>query len=181
MDGREPSSSRIARIVGAVLTMVVAFGCASLRGAPDFPATTTLEESDPHYAHALKAYHDAKDPDARKSIRDAFIETRVGQMDRAYGEYKQTIYSQRVGSAVGVDIATLALSAVGAAVSEAGTKTITSALSGGLIGSKASIDRNVYFGRTLPALLAQMDGMRAQLRAQLLDGMLVGTERYPLM
>jgi len=170
----------------APLTLVLAMlatlaGCASFNGAPTWNPATTLKEADPLYAGYIERYYRARTPASRQTIRNEFIEVRAGMVDRAYASFKESIYAQRVGSAVGVDVATLTLNAIGAAVSDVGTKTGTSALSAGLIGSKSSIDKNVYFDRTLPALLAQMDGARSQVRTRILAGMLVDVERYPLM
>ena len=170
------------RRLPAVIGLVMLLGaCASFKGAPEWPMATDMAASDPLHDAYLKKYYLATTLEARQSIRNEFIEVRTGLIDRAYAGFKQTVYTQRVSSAVAVDLATLTLNAIGAAVSDVGTKTATSALSGGLIGGQASIDKNVYFDRTLPAMLAQMDGMRAQVRVRLLDGMLVGVDRYPLM
>jgi hypothetical protein len=157
-------------------------GCASFDGAPPRPdGASSLEATDKLYHDAIQRYHGTTDEPQRKRIRDEFIEIRAGIIDRHYSAFKLQIYSQRVGANVGVDIATLGLNAIGASVSGAGTKTTLHALSGGLIGSKASVDKNVYFDRTLPALLTQMDGLRAQARLRLLDRMLLDTDRYPMV
>lgn len=174
-------SNCLARLTLALAALAIMPGCASFNGAPAWNPATTLKEADPLYAGYIERYYRARSNASRQAIRNEFIEVRAGMVDRAYATFKESVYAQRVGSAVGVDVATLTLNAIGAAVSDVGTKTGTSALSAGLIGSKSSIDKNVYFDRTLPALLAQMDGARSQVRARILVGMLVDVERYPLM
>jgi hypothetical protein len=159
--------------------LAVLQGCASFQGAPDWDAAKDLATADPLYADAVQKYYAANAD--RVAVRNQFIEVRAGLVDRRYHGFKDSLYSQRVGAAVGTDIATLALNSVGAAVSSVNAKTAANALSAGIIGSKASIDKNVYFDRTLPALLAQMDGARAQWRARLLAGMLLTPAQYSLM
>ncbi len=171
----------MAPVLIAVLASSLA-GCASFEGAPPrSDGEVSLESSDKLYHTVIENYYRTDDPTRRAKIRNRFIEVRAGLIDRKYATFKREIYTQRVGSDVGVDVATMGLNAIGAAVSDVGAKTALHALSGGLIGSKASIDKNVYFDRTLPAMLAQMDGLRAKVRIQLLNGMLVDSDRYPLM
>lgn len=156
-------------------------GCASFSGAPTVDPATTLATADPLYASYVTRFYATTDMAQRVAVRNEFIEQRSGVIDRAYAGFKESIYTQRVGSAVGVDIATLVLNAAGAALPDAGVKTGTSALSATLIGSKTSIDKNVYFDRTLPALLAQMDGQRSVVRERILAGMASDATLYPLM
>ncbi len=167
-----------------LLVMLVSFllhGCASFQGSPDWNAAKSLDQVDPLYQQYIDRYYRATTPQARQRIRNQFIEIRSGLIDRNYAIFKESVYTQRVGTSVGTDIATLFLNAAGAALPDAGVKTGTSALSAGIIGSKTSIDKNVYFDRTLPALLAQMDGRRSEIRGGILAGMATDVERYPLM
>lgn len=170
------------RSVLVAVALVLLHGCASFQGAPDWNTATTLKTTDPLYQDFIGKYYDSKATvESRQLLRNQFIEIRSGLIDRSYAAFKDSIYTQRVGAGVGVDIATLFLGAAGAALPDVGVKTGASALSAGIIGSKASIDKNVYFDRTLPALLAQMDGMRSQIRGGILAGMATSVQRYPLM
>ncbi|MES2940960.1 MAG: hypothetical protein V4864_24995 [Pseudomonadota bacterium] len=180
MKVHEKRTTGIIGLYVAVICAALLPGCASFQGAPEWDNGRSLAATDSLYATYLNRYYVAT-INERIEVRNQFIEIRAALIDRSYAGFKQTLYSQRVGSAVGVDVATLALSAIGAAVSDVGTKTAASALSGGLIGSKASVDKNVYFDRTLPAMLAQMDGRRSEIRRRLLSGMLAPASLYPLM
>lgn len=171
------SRSRLTILVLATLLQA----CASFQGSPDWPADTTMAQSDPLYQQYVERYYAAPTPAAQQHVRNQFIEIRVGLIDRRFSGFRDQIYTQRVGSAVGVEVATLVLNALGAAMPQESVKTATSGLSAGLIGTKSSIDKNVYFDRTLPALLAQMDSARSQVRERLLAGMTVDVVRYPLM
>lgn len=180
-----PRSPRLRRAVlsACSATALLLTGCASIDSAPPRFAAgeTALSDADKYFAKVLDDYAKATDDAKRAAIRNAFIETRAALIDQAYSGFRQTMYSQRVGMNVGVDLATLGLAAAGAATASEQAKTGLHALSGALIGSKASIDKNVFFDRTLQALLAQMEAMRGTVRLRLLAGMGEGTQRYPLM
>ncbi|MGJ7570907.1 hypothetical protein ACSFBX_10270 [Variovorax sp. RB2P76] len=164
------------------LCLIWLSGCASFSGAPSRPEQSPgLETLDKAYGDTLTAYYTAIAPQTRQQVRNKFMETRAGVIDRQYAEFRGSLYAQRVGTAVGVDMATLGLNIAGVLATGERTKTAMNALSGGLIGGKASIDKNVYFDRTLPAMLSQMEGQRNTVRLRMLAGMDESTERYPLM
>ncbi len=157
-------------------------GCAGVASAPPRFGTevNALKQADAYFDGVLRRYLVAQ-PLKQKEIRNGFIETRTALIDQDYAGFRQTLYTQRVGMNVGVDLATLGLNAIGAVTGSLPAKTGLHALSGGLIGSKASVDKNVFFDRTMPALLAQMEAQRSAVRLRLLGGMMVAPERYPLM
>jgi hypothetical protein len=184
MSPRRPSGAdpvrSLMRVFAAALLLAVLQGCASFQGAPDWNRSQNAKEADPMFDAAVERFYAARTPERRVAVRNRFIETRMAIINRSYAAYKESIYTQRTGSAVGVDLATMLLGAAGAAVSDVGTKTGAAALSAGLIGGKASIDKNLYFDRTLPAMLAQMDGLRSQVRARILAGMTTDVDTYRL-
>ena len=156
-------------------------GCASFDGAPPRPsAPEALDLVDVQYESALADYYASGDPARRQDVRNRYIESRAVLIDRNYAVFRLTLYAQRVGSNVGVDLATLGLNTMGTVVGGAGAKSALHALSAITVGSKATIDKNVYFDRTLPAMLAQMDGLRGSVRNRLLNGLLTDVNRYPL-
>ncbi|MET3130887.1 hypothetical protein AAKU55_001145 [Oxalobacteraceae bacterium GrIS 1.11] len=157
-------------------------GCAGMSGAPPISSDTALTTSDPLHAAYLSKYYAAKDGmEEQRQIRNEFIEIRSALIDKNYKDFKKEIYFQRVGGNVSADIALLGLSGVGTAVSAATAKTWLSAISGGITGARVSVDKNVYFDQTLPALLAQMDGSRGVIRLRLLQAQALDVYSYPLM
>lgn len=167
----------------ALLMLVTAMlqGCASLHGAPEWPTAQSLKQDDPLYQRFMTRFYAAPTSEARALIRNEFIEVRTALINRSFNQFRQDIYAQRVGTAVSVDLATMLLGGLAAAVSNVGVKTGAGALTAVLVGSKASVDKNVFFDRTLPALLAQMEAKRAQVRERILAGMSADPVLYPLM
>jgi len=154
-------------------------GCSSFQGAPNWDPTA-VKSSDALFDEYVEKFFNLKSADERALVRNEYMTKRTAQIDRSYIDYKQGLYSQRVSSAVGIDVATLTLAGAAAAVSDVGTKTGTAAVAALLTGTKTSIDKNVYFDRTLPAMLSQMDALRAEVRAQLYAGALLPADRYSL-
>ncbi len=164
----------------AVIVLTLSNGCATTRGAPPgFPTSLeALKQLDPQYDETLNAYYL---PGAdQRAVRNKFIETRLGAVDTQYLSFKESLYTQAVASNVFVDLATIGLNVAGVATPGASTKTILHGASGGLLGAKASIDKNVFFERTMPALMSQMEALRKTVRARILEGMAKTVDAYPL-
>lgn len=168
----------------AAAAMAMAGGCASMQGGPDHAAgdASSAAVIDADYAAAISEYTVAGVSESRRAaVREGYVTRRAARIDRAYSSFRQDLYAQRTQSAIGLDVATMTLTAIAAAVGDSGVKTGAAALAGGLVGGKASIDKNLYFDRTLPALLTQMDSGRLDVRARLLAGLLLPTSGYSLM
>lgn len=166
-----------AAILGFVVLLVQ--GCSSFQGAPNWDPAA-VKSSDALFDVYVDKFFKANSLDERALVRNEYMTKRIAQIDRSYIDYQQGLYSQRVSSAVGTDVATMTLAGAAAAVSDVGTKTGASAVAALLTGTKTSIDKNVYFDRTLPAMLSQMDALRAEARAQLYAGALLPADRYSL-
>lgn len=175
-------NSRWLGVIAALGAMLLFGGCAaSFKGAPDrLYKADELTTLDPLYAKTIQAAASAASG-AQIGVRNQFIEMRSAVIDHQYDLFRGDLYEQRIGANVGVDLATLGLSGVGAATGSTQLKTGAAALAAFLIGGKASIDKNAYFDRTLPALLEQMDAARATVRRRILDSMLLDVGNYPLM
>ena len=167
------------RALGLAVSVLLVQGCSSFQGAPNWDPAA-VKSSDALFDEYVDKFFRLNLPDERVSVRNEYMTKRIAQIDRGYIDYKQQLYSQRVGSAVGIDVATMTLAGAAAAVSDVGTKTGAAAIAALLTGTKTSIDKNVYFDRTLPALLSQMDALRAEARAHLNAGALLPADRYSL-
>jgi hypothetical protein len=155
-------------------------GCATFQGAPaNLPdSQNALERLDPYYAAVLKDYYVSGGVPV--SVRNRFIETRLAVIDAQYLAFKQGLYREGVSSNLAVDVATLGLSLAGTLAPAASTKGILAAISGGLIGTRAAAEKNLYFEKTMPALLAQMEALRKTVRVEILKRMQLSVEAYPL-
>lgn len=172
--------TRFSILLVVVIALQALNGCAAIRGAPpSFPnSAEALKQLDPQYDEVLNAYYR---PGAdQRAIRNRFIETRLGAIDAQYLSFKESLYTQSVTSNILVDLTTIGLNVAGVATPGSSAKTILHGASGGLIGAKAAVDKNVFFERTMPALLSQMEALRKTVRARILEGLARTVDAYPL-
>ncbi len=163
------------------LLLALLGGCSAISGAPErVTSADALTAEDPAYKAALDDFYRQTDEVGRQRVRNQFVETRIAVVDHEYLKFRQSLYERRVGSALGTDLALMSLGGLGAAVSSAGAKTTYAALSAAVVGGKASVDKNVYFERTVSALLSQMDTLRNKKKIELFDGLALPITNYPL-
>jgi hypothetical protein len=104
----------------------------------------------------------------------------VYAIDLYFGQFQQDLFREGVGSGIATDWITLALAGAGAVAGNAGTKAALAAAAAGIIGAKAAFDKNVFFDKTMPALLAQMVALRKTVLVRIQAGLSQGIDRYPL-
>lgn len=115
-----------------------------------------------------------------RAYRNEVVHGRMLALDMQYALFKEAIYREGILSNLSVDILGAAIGAAGAATSSADASRILSALSGGISGAGTSINKNLYYERTLPALIALMDARRDAIRAEILTGLTLDIVVYPL-
>ena len=165
----------------ALLALLLLGACSSISGAPPrITSVDVLATEDPDYKRALDRFYRQRDDTGRVRVRNQFVETRIAIIDHEYLKFRQRLYQGRVSAELTADLGLLSLNALGAAVSSAGAKTTYAALSAALIGSKTSIDKNVYFERTIAALLSQMDTLRNNKKIVLFQGLTLPIANFPL-
>jgi hypothetical protein len=171
------------RILALTTVISLLMGCATMRygGAPEpsFNLKTDIEELKQYgLSTSIKAYYDKK-PNQTEQDRNYFVIGRLTLINLRYLEFVRnlTCDQQLLDSAVGM--ALLGLNLAGTAVPYAQTKTILAAISAGIAGSKDVIDKNYYFEKTIPALVAQMNAERQKALTPLLQGMQLSLKDYP--
>ncbi len=167
--------------------LLVALGglsaCSSVNGFPervDTDTTTRIAALQSKYflptVDVLAVYKAETD---KQAYRDTVIYGRLLALDLQFSVFQKALYKEGIVSNLTLDMIGLGLGAAGGLVSE-NTSQILSALSGGVAGARASINKNLYYERTLPALLALMEAKRAEKRTEIYQGLLQGVDVYPL-
>jgi hypothetical protein len=165
----------------SLLAMLLLGGCSSISGAPPrLTSVDVLATEDPDYKQTLDRFYRQKDEAGQVRVRNQFVETRIAIVDHEYLKFRQSLYQGRVSTELATDIGLLTLNAAGATVSSTAAKTTYAALSAALVGSKTSIDKNVYFERTVSALLSQMDTLRNNKKIVLFEGLTQPIAKFPL-
>lgn len=150
--------------------LAVLAGCTAIRGMPEPPRPTNVAQSDPTYLvdpAVLKAYQGETDQEKKKVLRNEITDERVLEIDHQFHEYEMELWRQGVGTGIGTDWVQLAVAGATATVGGESLKAALGAVSTGLVGAKASFDKNAFMERTLSAVMAQMVGERESVRANI--------------
>ena len=161
-------------------------GCASFDGTPH-PVTPTdlavkLAQNGPFdIATAANVAVVGKVPGGGtlRDYRDAFLAVQLGAIDAQYFRFRRDLTAQAKGANFALDLGVLGLTGGGAIAGERAAN-ILSAGGAGLTGAKASLNKEVYFEKTLPALVASMDARRLTLKVAVLQKMRMPIDAYSL-
>lgn len=166
--------------IGLVLVMT---GCASIDGYPN-----RLEYSEQYVAEvgpyaspaAVLQYNSMTDPTTATLLRNNTVTARIFSIDANFHQFVRDLTTQQNLTAVGVDWAAIGLASAGAVVGSSETKSILAAISAGLLGAKASVDKDVFYNKTIPALITLMEAQRKIVLAQIYVGLKKGASEYTL-
>lgn len=168
--------------ISGILALITT-GCQSLKAYPD---RTVTEQSELEYLKhyftddVIKKYNEIKDDNDKRTYRNEVVNSRLRAVDLQFEIFQKAINFEHNLAQIGTDWTVLALSGAGAVAGGASTKAILAAISGGLTGAKLSVDKTLYYEKTMPALIAQMEAMRATQLVNIQIGLQQGITQYPL-
>ncbi|MEP4892263.1 MAG: hypothetical protein ABJV04_19790 [Aliiglaciecola sp.] len=160
--------------------------CSSTRGYPDRPdrQDLKLQKLQEKYflpgVDVLAVYHDPVETTNQRVYRNKVVYGRMLAIDMQFQIFKQEMYGEGVKTTLSLDVAGVLVGGAGSVVTNADASKILSALSGGIAGTSTAINKNLYFEKTLPALIALMDAERLKVRAGIFEGLSQDTDVYPL-
>lgn len=176
--------------------------CAAFQGQPD-PVFSPSAASTPGYTleralgpintAVLGAYHSPDSDDRcvtlgpnstrcgldQTQYRNYVIGAYLAAANDKYGAFTRRLRLQSRGSSVALDIGSLGL-ATGASLASERTANVLAAIAAGLGGTRRTLEREVYFDQTVPALMGAMEAARTRLRAVILAGLTRPAAQYPL-
>lgn len=155
-------------------------GCATLRGSQDTLdqlKPTTLVSSEV----AIENFHKPLDADrkgmSRTDYRDYVVSTYLVGIEARYKRFVDQLESSDRGTALGFDLLQLGLSGATALVAKSAIDEL--AIVGITVaGARASVDKRVFFDRSLPALIATMDAERASIKGDIARKRKLPAETY---
>lgn len=164
------------------LLAIVLTGCSSIRAYPKrvVDEKTELKYLAHYFTDDVIQVYDSKPDDERRSYRDEVVNGRLRAIDLEFEIFQKEINTERNLSQIGTDWAVLGLSGAGTIAGGATTKAILAAISGGLTGAKLSFDKTLYYEKTMPVLLAQMEASRARQLVNIWIGLQQDPLQYPL-
>ena len=177
----------LGRIIAALAISVwcgLLIACAPLVGYPNDPENTaaTLDRLAPYFNGAAEAdYLATTDPGLRLAKRNALVLARMRAYDIEFTDFEKRLYGDGNAVTLGGDLVALAPTGLVATTGNAATKSALGAASTGVIGAKAAIDKDLYYQKTIPALLAQMEADRLKALLPITAGLKLSDADYPLM
>lgn len=176
---------RTAAIAGGLVAGLSA--CDSFRGGQQSiePAATTVAAATQYPPEkAITAFYSSDSADRQgldaKQYRDKVVRLRLLAIDARYKTFVEELHSAKAGVGLGADIATLVLGGVGTFVAGETTKSVLSAATAVIAGTRVSVDKNLFYDQTLPAIVSQMDAERAKQRLVIEKGMAQPETTYTL-
>lgn len=170
-----------------VLALLAASGCSTLTGYPVSSSDDAVEiAADAKYfaAEVTGNARSSSDKDraglSQRAYRDAVVYGRLHAINIRYDEFERTLTGTSNKLNLGADLAVLALNGFGATIGGATAKAALAAASAGVLGAKSAVDTDLFYQRTLPALLTQMRASRLAALYSVKLGLTQPEDRYPL-
>jgi hypothetical protein len=105
---------------------------------------------------------------------------RQGQSECNYNEFQARLWGDTNIIGLAGDLSILTLAGLGATIGNAATASALAAASAGVVGAQAAISKDLYYHRTLPALMAQMTANRERVKAAIYENIKTDDDTYPL-
>lgn len=159
-------------------------GCASFSGMPEpiMPlADAVAIPAEYQRATALETYaeYDGDEKDAdRREFRNRVVSLYLSVADARYLEFRRAISRDAKGSNFAFDAGVVVLGGIGAVAKGAANE--LSAAAAALAGTRGALNKEVYFERTLPAIIATMEANRLRVRGEILLRLRQDAVSYPL-
>lgn len=182
---RRPSGASLLAAILLAAGLLALSGCASFSAAPrDFlPPQAVAITKDYYVANALRRYRSGNAADrygaSPRQWRDDVVTTYMAAADARYVEFRSNLSRESRGANFGMESASLLLSAGGTIASQ-GVANVFAAAVAALTGARASLAREVYFERTMPALVAGMEVNRLEAATRILRNLSRPETEYPL-
>jgi hypothetical protein len=158
----------------STLSALVASGCSSIDGYPnrlEYSEQYIVEVGGLVSPNAVLQYGAMSDVSSATLQRNNIVTARIFSIDANFHQFVRDLTTQQNLSNIGVDWAAIGLASAGAAVGSLQTKTILAAISGGILGAKAAVDKDVFYNKTIPALITLMEAQRKIVLAQIYTGL----------
>ena len=139
----------------ALLSMA---GCSTMRGTPTrYQATDAIVQRIDLTADDLANLQSA----SNERDRNIYQNKAIAVIDLQFHQFVRDLVADRADSSTGAAGATLGASTAGAFVNSVRAKTNYALLSAGVVGAFGIVDRNYFYDKTVPALVAAMGASRA--------------------
>jgi len=177
---------RVMKVLALIIVAMALTSCATIKGYPNRTTNAKAELlllNKYLVTEAITKYESANDSErdglSKRAWRNEVINARVREADIQFNKFQQILFEEGVGFGLATDWIVLALNAVGA-VSSGGVAKVLSATSAAVVGGKAAFDKNAYFEKTMPALVATMMAKRKDVLVRIREGLTKDIDEYSL-
>lgn len=129
-------------------------------------------------AEIIDHYVSQTTDEKKAAFRNRVIDHYLGEMDRHYDRFSKRLFTDGIQFALGFDTAIIGLSSA-AALFESSADDLATVIAG-FAGTQAAINKNLFFDRTVPALVVTMDAQRQKVETEILTNKALGVDRYSL-
>lgn len=152
-------ASKVACTLAGVVLLVLVSSCSTIRGVPTrYQETAEIVKSIDLVADDLGRLQAATSESERNRLQNKAIAV----IDLQFYQFVRELMANRADSSAAVAGTTLGSSLVGVFVDSASAKTNYALFSAGVIGAFGIVDKNYFFDKTVPALVAGMGAARAE-------------------
>lgn len=120
------------------------------------------------------------DTQTRQNIRDQYSRKMIAIIDKRYNDFLDDLVIQRKGFDASADITAISLDTASVLFTPVTTKSILAGLSGLTTSGKTAINKVYFYEQTLPVLITQMESNRQSVLADIMEGLAVDDNIYPL-
>jgi len=182
---------RVVIFAFSALCLLALGGCGSFAGYPEpletravalsYVKAETLPSAIAAYDAAAAGTPSPTQEQDLRAKRDKIVRARIYAIDVNYDDFARALSQEQKSFAVGSDIVIAGLTGAATLAKSARTKTHLTTYAGGVLGLRASIDKEVYYSKTLPAVVSQMDASRKTVLAKISEGLAKPNADYPLV
>jgi hypothetical protein len=158
--------------------------CGAIQGYPPDPENSraVLASLQRYFQPSQEdAYIQETDPIQRRQLRDIIVLSQVRAYDIEFNGFERSLYAAGNGMSTGSDLVLLVLNGLGATLGGAATKAALAAASTGIVGAQTAITKDLFYQKTLPALIAQMEANRSVVELRIFTGLTQEDAKYSLL
>jgi hypothetical protein len=182
MTGGHDAMSLVHRILTIVMTITFLGGCASMEGYQKAPESSSVIDArrTKYYGPTADNVYYSADSSARQAIRDELVYGKMQVLEDDFLDFERSLNSAGNYVSLGSDLTILVLNGIAATSGGAATKSALSAASAGIVGAQGAVNKDLYYQKTLGALICQMQANREKARLTIIQNLKQTDGTYPL-
>ena len=183
---RLDSASLFSMLLGVIFLTLLG-GCSAFSGYPrNYQSDSAVLDADQPYLSAnVRTIGNAQSDSERGGLsqqqyRDTVVYRRLEVIDIFYYDFESKLVGSYNGLDAGADLTGLILNGLGATTGSATTKAALAAASAGVIGAKATVNTDLFYQKTLPALVSEMRAGRQTALVPIKAGLTQPVTKYSI-